>query len=85
VALSSASLAATGTTHAAIARIQTPVTVRVHDSRPKYQGKRAIKTGIEFGAGYNREVDDITSSGNLVFTARSPASPEYRAPANGFA
>ena len=62
-------LGATGTINAAVARIQTPITdTQILEAISKFQGKHAIKGGLEYRRGYNREADDITSSGAMTFT-----------------
>jgi hypothetical protein len=79
-------LGALGTTNAAVARIQTPITdTQLLDSVSKYFGKHAIKTGIEYRRGYNREVDDITSSGNLAFTRQITDQPGVAGTGDAFA
>jgi len=71
-----APLGAQGTTNAAVARIQTPITdTQVLESISKFQGKHAIKAGLEYRRGYNRETDDITSAGALVFTRQITGQP----------
>ena len=79
-------LGAQGTTNAAVARIQTPITdTQVLDAVSKYQGKHAWKTGVEFRAGYNNELDDITSSGSTTFTRQITGQPGVANTGNGFA
>ncbi len=79
-------LGAQGTTNAAVARIQTPISdTQVLDSISKYQGKHAFKTGLEYRRGYNRETDDITSSGALVFTRQITDQPGVSNTGDAFA
>jgi hypothetical protein len=79
-------LGAPGTTNAAVARVQTPITdTQVLDSVSKYQGKHAWKTGIEFRAGYNNEYDDLTSPGSTTFTRQITGQPGVANTGNGFA
>jgi hypothetical protein len=79
-------LGAQGTTNAAIARLQSPITDRqVVDSVSFYHGKHAIKSGVEFRAGFNNEHDDITSSGNMTFTRQITGQPGVTGTGNGFA
>jgi hypothetical protein len=81
-----ASLGALGTTNAAVARIQTPIAdTQVLESVSKFQGKHAIKAGIEYRRGYNREADDITSSGALTFTRQITDQPGVSGTGDGFA
>lgn len=79
-------LGAQGTANAAIARIQTPITdTQILESVSKFQGKHAIKAGVEYRRGYNREVDDIASAGNLVFTRQITGQPAVSGTGDAFA
>ena len=79
-------LGALGTTNAAVARIQTPVTdTQVLDSLSKYHGRHAFKTGFEYRRGYNRETDDTTSSGSLGFTRQITGQPGVSGTGDAFA
>src|SRR5206468_4607374 len=70
----------------AVARIQTPITdTQALESVSKFQGKHALKTGLEYRRGYNREVDDITSAGNLVFTRQITDQPGVSRTGDAFA
>lgn len=80
------SLGALGTTNAAVARVQTPITdTQFLDSVSKFQGKHALKTGLEYRRGYNREADDITSSGSLAFTRQITDQPGVAGTGDAFA
>lgn len=79
-------LGAQGTTNAAVARIQTPITdTQVLDSLSKYHGKHAFKTGFEYRRGSNRETDDTTSSGSLAFTRQITGQPGVSGTGDAFA
>lgn len=79
-------LGAQGTTNAAVARMQTPITdTQVLDALSISRGKHAIKTGLEYRRGYNREVDDITSSGNVTFTRQITDQPGVSGTGDAFA
>lgn len=81
-----ASLGAPGTTNAAVARMQTPITdTQVLESIGKFAGKHAIKAGLEYRRGTNRETDDITSSGALMFTRQITDQPGVAGTGDGFA
>jgi hypothetical protein len=81
-----ASLGAQGTTNAAIARIQTPITdTQVLESLSKFAGKHALKIGLEYRRGFNQETDDITSSGALTFTRQITGQPGVSGTGDGFA
>lgn len=81
-----ASLGALGTANAAVARIQTPITdTQILESVSKFQGKHALKAGVEYRRGYNREADDITSSGALTFTRQITDQPGVAGTGDGFA
>ncbi len=81
-----ASLGALGTANAAIARIQTPVTdTQVLDSIAHFRGKHALKAGVEYRRGTNREVDDISSSGLLAFTRQITDQPGVSGTGDAFA
>src|SRR5579871_1089183 len=81
-----ASLGALGTTNAAVARIQTPITdTQVLESVSKFQGKHAFKVGVEYRRGYNREADDITSSGAVTFTRQITDQPGVSGTGDAFA
>jgi len=81
-----ASLGALGTTNAAIARIQTPITdTQILDSLSKFLGKHSLKFGVEYRRGYNREVDDITSSGSATFSRQITGQPGVSGTGDGFA
>ncbi len=80
------SLGAPGTTNAAVARLQTPITdTQVLESVSKFAGKHAIKAGVEYRRGANRETDDITSSGALTFTRQITDQPGVAGTGDGFA
>ena len=80
------SLGAPGSVNAAIARIQTPITdTQVVESLSTYRGKHALKSGVEFRAGFNQEVDDISSAGNTTFTRQITGQPGISGTGNGFA
>jgi hypothetical protein len=54
--------------NSSIARMQTPIRdLQFQDSLSKIAGRHAFKAGIEHRRGYNRESNDLSSSGNLVF------------------
>ena len=79
-------LGAPGTTNGAVARIQTPITdTQALESISKFEGKHAIKAGVEYRRGYNREADDITSAGNLVFTRQITDQPGVSGTGDAFA
>lgn len=81
-----APLGATGTINAAVARIQTPITdFQILEALSKFQGKHAIKGGLEYRRGYNREADDITSSGALTFTRQITDQPGVAGSGDAFA
>lgn len=79
-------LGARGTTNAAVARIQTPITdTQILDSLSKYHGRHAFKTGFEFRRGYNRETNDATSSGSIAFTRQITGQPGVSGTGDAFA
>jgi hypothetical protein len=79
-------LGAQGTTNAAVARVQTPITdTQILDALSKYHGKHAFKTGFEYRRGYNRETDDTTSSGILAFTRQITGQPGVSGTGDAFA
>ena len=79
-------LGAQGTTNAAAARLQTPITdTQVMDALSFFRGKHALKAGIEFRKGYNRETDDITSAGSFVFTRQITGQPGVSGTGDAFA
>jgi hypothetical protein len=79
-------LGATGTTNAAVARIQTPiVATQAIDALSLTHGKHAFKFGGEYRYGYNRETDDTTSSGNLAFTRQITGQPGVSGTGDAFA
>ena len=79
-------LGAPGTTNAAVARLQTPITdTQVLESVSKFAGKHSIKAGLEYRRGANRETDDITSSGALTFTRQITDQPGVAGTGDGFA
>lgn len=79
-------LGSQGTTNAAVARIQTPITdTQLLESASKFAGRHAFKTGLEYRRGYNRETDDITSAGNLVFTRQITGQPGVSGTGDAFA
>jgi hypothetical protein len=81
-----APLGASGATNAAVARIQTPVAdTQVLESISKFHGRHAIKAGLEYRRGSNRETDDITSSGALTFTRQITDQPGVSGTGDGFA
>src|SRR5207248_7110684 len=81
-----ASLGAPGTINAAVARFQTPITdTQVVESISKFAGKHSIKAGLEYRRGYNREADDISSSGALTFTRQITDQPGINGTGDGFA
>jgi hypothetical protein len=81
-----APLGALGTTNAAVARMQTPITdTQVLESLSKFAGKHSIKAGVEYRRGTNRETDDITSSGALTFTRQITDQPGVNGTGDGFA
>jgi hypothetical protein len=61
-------LGSQGVANSSIARIQSPICDwQVQDSIAKVAGRHALKAGIEYRRGSNRESNDLSSSGNLVF------------------
>ena len=81
-----APLGALGTVNAAIARVQTPITdTEVLESIAKFQGKHALKAGLEYRRGFNREADDITSSGSVAFTRQITGQPGVSGTGDAFA
>jgi hypothetical protein len=79
-------LGARGTTNAAVARIQTPITdTQILDSLSKYHGRHAFKTGFEYRRGYNRETNDATSSGSVAFTRQITGQPGVSGTGDAFA
>jgi Carboxypeptidase regulatory-like domain/TonB dependent receptor len=81
-----APLGSPGTINAAVARIQTPIAdTQVLESISKFHGKHAIKAGVEYRRGSNRETDDITSSGALTFTRQITDQPGVSGTGDAFA
>src|SRR5579885_3122819 len=79
-------LGAQGTANAAVARIQAPITdTQILESVSRFAGKHAFKAGLEYRRGYNREVDDIASSGNLAFTRQITGQPGVSGTGDAFA
>ena len=79
-------IGAQGTTNAAVARIQTPITdTQLLESVSASHGKHALKAGMDYRRGYNREVDDITSAGNLLFTRQITDQPGVSNTGDAFA
>jgi hypothetical protein len=81
-----ASLGSPGTTNAAVARLQTPITdLQVLETISKFAGKHSLKAGLEYRRGANRETDDITSSGALTFTRQITDQPGVSGTGDAFA
>src|SRR5207302_2683298 len=55
------------------------------ESISKFAGKHSIKAGLEYRRGYNREADDITSSGALNFTRQITDQPGVSGTGDAFA
>jgi hypothetical protein len=81
-----APLGAQGTTNAAVARIQTPIRdTQILESVSKFAGKHALKAGLEYRRGFNREKDDIVSSGAMIFTRQITGQPGVSDTGDAFA
>lgn len=65
-----AGLGSQATTNSSIARIQTPITdTQLQDALSWFHNRHAVKAGVEYRRGYNRESNDLSSSGDFAFNS----------------
>ncbi len=69
-------LGSPGISNNSISRVQTPIhDTQIQDSMSWFKGRHAIKTGVEYRRGFNRESSDLSSSGNFTFTRQITDKP----------
>jgi len=79
-------LGAQGTANAAMARVQMPIIdTQWTDAVSKFYGRHAIKIGLEYRRGYNREMNDLSSSGAVTFTRQITDQPGVSGTGDGLA
>ena len=79
-------LGSQATTNSSIARIQTPITdTQLQDFLSWFHGRHAMKGGVEHRQGFNRESNDLSSSGSFSFTNAITDQPGVAGTGNALA